>query len=174
MASGKEENARPADIINPTNDSALPTRVKADEALVAATGRKHIIVSGITIGTCATFPTLSLLNDGYKVYPVIDACGAWNVYEAQAAMERMSRAGAELETVFALGCELQADWKLPSANSMLGPFIQHLPEYAFIVQNFWNNANRHVVPDPSRWSNRSRACISHDSRFRRSDPRWWH
>ena len=26
------------------------------------------------------------------------------------------RAGAELVTTFALGCELQADWKLPSAK----------------------------------------------------------
>jgi len=89
-----------------------------------------------------------MLNDGYMVYPVVDASGAWNQYEAQAAMDRMSRAGAELETVFALGCELQADWKLPSANDMLGPFIQNLPEYGFVLQNFWNNANQHVVPDP--------------------------
>jgi hypothetical protein len=51
-------------------------------------------------------------------------------------------------TTFALACELQADWKLPSANDMLAPFIQNLPEYAFVVQNFWNNANQHVVPDP--------------------------
>lgn len=132
-------------IINAYED---PTFRKALEDLVAKTGRRHIIISGVTIGTCVTFPTLSMLNDGYMVYPVVDASGAWNQYEAQAAMDRMSRAGAELETVFALGCELQADWKLPSANDMLGPFIQNLPEYGFVLQNFWNNANQHVVPDP--------------------------
>lgn len=132
-------------IINAYED---PTFRKALEDLVARTGRRHIILSGVTIGTCVTFPTLSMLNDGYPVYPVVDASGAWSPYEAQAAMERMSRAGAEPETVFALGCELQADWKLPSANDMLGPFIQNLPEYGFVLQNFWNNANRHVVPDP--------------------------
>jgi hypothetical protein len=51
-------------------------------------------------------------------------------------------------SVFALGCELQADWKLPSGNALLGPFNDELPEYGFVIQNFWNNANQHVVPDP--------------------------
>ena len=134
-------------IINAYED---PTFRKALEDLVAGTGRKHIIIAGVTIGTCCAFPTLSMLNDGYKVFPVIDACGAWNRYEAEAAMSRMSRAGAELVTTFALACELQADWKLPTANEMLGPFNHNLPEYAFVVQNFWNNADSasRPVKDP--------------------------
>lgn len=125
-----------------------PTFRDAFENLVAKTGRRHIIISGVTIGTCCALPTMSMLQDGYKVFPVVDACGAWNRYEAEAAMSRMARAGAELVTTFALACELQADWKLPTANDMLAPFIQNLPEYGFVLQNFWNNANQHVVPDP--------------------------
>jgi nicotinamidase-related amidase len=132
-------------IINAYED---PTFRKALEDLVAATGRRHIIVAGVTIGTCCAFPTLSMLNDGYKVFPVVDACGAWNRYEAEAAMSRMSRAGAELVSTFALACELQADWKLPTADAMLAPFIHNLSEYGFVLQNFWNNANQHVVADP--------------------------
>jgi nicotinamidase-related amidase len=132
-------------IINAYED---PTFRKALEDLVAKTGRRHIIIAGVTIGTCCVFPTLSLLNDGYPVFPVVDACGAWNRYETEAAMSRMSKAGAELVTTFALACELQADWKLPSANDMLAPFNLELPEYGFVVQNFWNNANQHVVADP--------------------------
>lgn len=89
-----------------------------------------------------------MLQDGYTVFPVVDACGAWNRYEAEAAMSRMAAAGAQLTTTFALACELQADWKLPTANAMLAPFIHDLPEYGFVLQNFWNNANTHVVPDP--------------------------
>lgn len=125
-----------------------PTFRKALEDLVVKTGRRHIIISGVTIGTCCTFPTLSMLQDGYKVFPVVDACGAWNAYEAQAAISRMGNAGAELVSTFALSCELQADWKRPSSNDMLAPFIQNLSEYGFVLQNFWNNANQHVVPDP--------------------------
>ena len=125
-----------------------PTFRAALEELVKKTGRRHIIIAGVTIGTCCALPTLSMLNDGYKVFPVVDACGAWNRYEADAAMSRMANAGAELMTTFALACELQADWKRPSANAMLEPFTQNLSEYGFVLQNFWNNANGHVVPDP--------------------------
>ncbi len=125
-----------------------PTFRKAFEDVIVKTGRRHVIISGVTIGTCCAMPTLSMLQDGYKVFPVVDACGAWNHYEAEAAMSRMASAGAELVTTFALACELQADWKLPSANDMLAPFIQNLPEYGFAVQNFWNNVNQKLVPDP--------------------------
>ena len=125
-----------------------PTFRAAFEAIVEETGRRHVIIAGVTIGTCCLLPTLSLRNDGYPVFPVVDACGAWNRYEADAAMSRMANAGAELCSTFALACELQADWKLPSANAMFEPFLKQLPEYGFLIQNFWNNANGHVVPDP--------------------------
>ncbi|WP_252120309.1 isochorismatase family protein [Symbiopectobacterium purcellii] len=132
-------------IINAYED---PSFRKALEDLVKKTGRTHIIISGVTLGTCVAFPTLAMLNDGYQVYPVVDASGAWSKYEADAAMQRMTAAGAQLETVYALGAELQADWKKPSADAMLKPFIDGLPEYGWILQNYWNNANKHTVPDP--------------------------
>lgn len=125
-----------------------PTFRNAFEDLVQRTQRRHVVIAGVTIGTCCALPTLSMLHDGYRVFPVVDACGAWNRYEAEAAMSRMARAGAELVTTFALACELQADWKSPTANDMLAPFIHNLSEYGFVLQNFWNNANQHVVPDP--------------------------
>lgn len=132
-------------IINAYED---PSFRKAFESLVERTGRRHVILSGVTIGTCCAFPTLSMLQDGYPVFPVIDACGGWNRYETEAAMLRMANAGAQPVTTFALACELQADWKLPSVNDMLAPFVHNLSEYGFVLQNFWNNANQHAVPDP--------------------------
>lgn len=132
-------------IINCYEDPSFRTAL---EELVERTGRRHIVIAGVTIGTCCALPTLSMLNDGYQVYPVVDACGAWNRYEADAAMARMAVAGAELVTTFALACELQADWKLASANAMLEPFNQNLSEYGFVLQNFWNNVGGHTVPDP--------------------------
>ncbi|MES2401155.1 MAG: isochorismatase family protein [Pseudomonadota bacterium] len=134
-------------IINAYED---PTFRKALEDLVAKTGRKHIIISGVTLGTCVALPTLAMINDGYVMHPVVDASGAWSKYEADAAMQRMTAAGAQLNSVFALGAELQADWKLPSANDMLPPFINGLPEYGWIVQQFWNNSDsaKRPVKDP--------------------------
>lgn len=132
-------------IINAYED---PEFRAAFDKLVEETGRRHVIVAGVTIGTCATFPTLSLRNDGYQVFPVIDACGAWDRYEVDAALARMVQAGAEPTTTFALACELQEDWKNKYSNAMLEPFYQNLSEYGWVTQNFWNNVGGHVVPDP--------------------------
>ena len=125
-----------------------PSFRNALETLVKQTGRRHIIISAVTIGTCCAFPTLSMLQDGYKVYPVIDACGAWSRYETDAAVLRMANAGAEPVTVFPLACELQADWKNPTANDMFTPFIENLPEYSFVIQLFNSAANGTGVKDP--------------------------
>lgn len=125
-----------------------PTFRAALEAIVESTGRRHIIIAAVTIGTCCLMPTLSMLNDGYAVYPVIDACGGWNKYEIDAASSRMAMAGAELCTTFSLACELQADWKLPTAQAMFAPFVESLPEYGYLVTNFWNKVAGQGVPDP--------------------------
>lgn len=132
-------------IINAYED---PSFRKALLDLIKETGRDHIIVSGVTIGTCCTFPTLSLLNDGYRVFPVIDACGAWNELKYQAAISRMSVAGAELVSTFSLAAELQEDWKKPTADAMLEPFEKNLSEYGFVIENYWNNAKHPTVDDP--------------------------
>lgn len=132
-------------IINAYED---PTFRAAFDRLVEETGRTHVIVAGITIGTCTQFPTLSLRNDGYEVFPVIDAAGGWNRYEVDAAVARMTQAGAQPVTTFALACELQEDWKKPTADAMFEPFLQNLPEYGLVIQNYWDNAGRKAVPDP--------------------------
>lgn len=132
-------------IINAYED---PTFRQSLLKIVKDTGRDHIIISGVTIGTCCTFPTLSLINDGFKVFPVIDSCGAWNQLEYDASISRMTNAGAELVTTFSLACELQEDWKKPSANSMFAPFVDYLSEYGYVIGNYWNNANQHTVKDP--------------------------
>lgn len=133
-------------IINAYED---PTFRAALDDLLTRTGRTHIILAGVTLGTCTLFPTLSLRNDGYDVFPVIDAAGAWNRYEADAAIARMVQAGAQPVSTFALACELQEDWKKPWSDAMLEPFNQNLSEYGYVLQNFWNNyGGEKRVPDP--------------------------
>jgi hypothetical protein len=76
-------------------------------------------------------------------------CRAHRRLESVAADQDADRNGGVVHDLpFALACELQADWKLSTANDMLAPFIHNLSEYGFVLQNFWNNANQHTVPDP--------------------------
>ncbi len=132
-------------IINAYED---PTFRAALQQILDDTGRTHIIIAGVTIGTCTLFPTLSLRNDGYEVFPVIDAAGAWNAYEADAALARMVQAGAQPVSTFALACELVEDWKKPYSQAMLAPFQENLPEYGYVIGNFWSNYGEKSVPDP--------------------------
>lgn len=116
---------------------------------VEDTGRKHVLIAGVTLGTCTAFPTLSMLQDGYKVFPVVDAAGAWSKYEADAAIDRMTAAGAEPVTVFPLLAELQYDWRRDTNTAAGEIFRQHLPEYGLVMDNFWTTVDPQKRPaDP--------------------------
>ena len=43
---------------------------------VKATDKKNIIIAGLWTEVCVTWPTLNMINEGYNIYIVEDACGA--------------------------------------------------------------------------------------------------
>jgi nicotinamidase-related amidase len=77
---------------------------------VKATGRKKLIMAALWTEACLIFPALDALKEGYEVYPVVDALGGTSVESHRAALDRASRAGAQLTTWNSVGCELQRDW----------------------------------------------------------------
>lgn len=99
-------------------------------AAVEATGKKKMIVSGITTDVCVAFVTLSLLEAGYEVYVVVDASGTTNAQVQQASLMRMAAAGAEMGNWFALACELLSDWRNEEGAGAAELFRQHMPGYA--------------------------------------------
>ena len=48
-------------------------------AAVEATGRKKLIMAGVTTDVCLYFPVISALNAGYDVWAVYDASGCWDM-----------------------------------------------------------------------------------------------
>lgn len=99
-------------------------------AAVEATGRKKVVVSGITTDVCVAFVTLSMLEAGYEVYVVVDASGTTNPLVQQAALMRMAAAGAEMGNWFAFACEMLNDWRNPEGAGSAGLFKEHMPGYA--------------------------------------------
>ncbi len=84
-----------------------------DEAFlraVKATARKKLIIGALWTEACLLFPTLDALNEGYEVYPVIDASGGTSKEAHRAALDRMVQAGAKPTTWNSVHCELQRDW----------------------------------------------------------------
>lgn len=102
---------------------------------IRKTGRKKIIMSGITTDVCVAFAALSALDAGYEVYVVTDASGSMNAAVQQAAMDRMVAAGAISGTWFGIACELLWDWRNAGGPESAQLFVEHMPSYAEIFNS---------------------------------------
>jgi nicotinamidase-related amidase len=102
-------------------------------AAIERTGRKKIVISGITTDVCVAFATLSAIDAGYEVYVVVDASGTMNEQVQNAAITRMAAAGAEITNWFAVSCELLSDWRNPEGAGSAQLFIEHLPRYGEVA-----------------------------------------
>ncbi len=102
---------------------------------VKATGRRQLVVAGVVTEVCVAFPALSALAEGYDVFVVTDASGTFNDITRQSAWDRMSAAGAQLMTWFAVACELHRDWRIDIQG--LGTlFSNHIPDYRNLISSY--------------------------------------
>src|SRR2546430_3166559 len=60
---------------------------------VKATGRKNLIVTGISTDVCLAFPAIAALADGFQSYAVIDASGGFTQTQVDMGILRMQQAG---------------------------------------------------------------------------------
>jgi len=60
---------------------------------VKATGRKNLIVTGISTDVCLAFPAIAALADGFQSYAVIDASGGFSQTQVDTGSMRMQQAG---------------------------------------------------------------------------------
>ena len=86
---------------------------------VKATGRKKLFVAGVSTGVCVTFPVLQMLEEGYEVQVVADACADGTKEEHDRALQRMDRAGAVITTVSQVVSELAIDWTSPNGQKLV-------------------------------------------------------
>jgi len=89
-------------------------------AAVERTGRRKLILAGLWTEVCVAFPALDALKAGYEVYVVVDAIGGVSPVAHEAALQRMTQAGAIPITVLGLACELQRDWGRAGADRLRG------------------------------------------------------
>src|SRR5439155_21751959 len=62
---------------------------------IEKTGRKKLIMTGISTDVCLTFPAITAVGKGYDVYAVIDASGAFTVKQGELGVFRMMQAGVK-------------------------------------------------------------------------------
>lgn len=75
------------------------------------------------------------MEEGFEVFVVTDCSGTFNEAVRETAWLRMQSAGAQLLNWFAVGCELQRDWRndVQGFSKILG---NHLPVYANLIQSY--------------------------------------
>lgn len=106
------------------------------KAAVEATGRKKLIMAGVTIDVCLYFPVISALAEGYEVYAVYDASGCWDMMSQLTSCMRLQQAGAIVCNWTVIAAMLQWDWRRPTAGGTLKHvFGSHLPFYEWLSNN---------------------------------------
>jgi len=105
-------------------------------AAVETTGRKKLIIAGVSTEVCLAFVAMSAVKAGYDAYAVIDASGTWSKLVQEVAIARMAQAGVVPVTWVAVAAELQADWRNPVSKKMEGVMGAHLPFHANVVATF--------------------------------------
>lgn len=111
---------------------------------IIETGKKNIIVSGLWTEVCVCWPTLSMLDEGYNVFVVEDACGGVDKTIHKAAMKRMVQAGAVPVTAMQMILEFQRDWaNKDTYDGMMTILREHAGAYGVGIEYVYTWANKH-------------------------------
>src|ERR1700722_7980399 len=87
---------------------------------VKATGRKNLIVTGISTDVCLAFPAMAALADGFQSYAVIDASGGFSQTQVDMGILRMQHAGVVPVGYSNVAIEVLADNAAPEAEAVYG------------------------------------------------------
>jgi nicotinamidase-related amidase len=87
-------------------------------AAVKATGRKNLIVTGISTDVCLALPAMATLADGFQSYAVIDASGGFSQTQVDMGIVRMQQAGVIPVGYSNVAIEILADNAAPEAEAV--------------------------------------------------------
>ncbi|ALS62923.1 isochorismatase family protein [Pandoraea norimbergensis] len=97
-------------------------------AAIEKTGRKQVLIAGVSLEVCATFPALSLKAAGYDPRVVLDASGTFTDAKRTVGLQRLAGAGIPVTDYATAGVEMlhgnddpkaaqvYADLDMPFAN----------------------------------------------------------
>ncbi|WP_422506041.1 isochorismatase family protein [Stenotrophomonas sp. GZD-301] len=87
---------------------------------VIATGRKNLIMAGVTTDVCLIFPSIDAALEGFAVQAVMDASGSPSDLSEELSRQRMHDAGVVLTTTNTLMAEIAQDWSTPNGQQLIG------------------------------------------------------
>ena len=87
---------------------------------VVATGRKNLIMAGVTTDVCLIFPAIDAATEGFSVQAVMDASGSPSDLSEEFSRQRMHDAGVVLTATNTLMAEIAQDWSTPTGQQLIG------------------------------------------------------
>jgi nicotinamidase-related amidase len=85
---------------------------------VKATGRKKLIIAGVSIEVCVAFPAIHATGVGYDAYAVIDASGTFSETKRVTGLLRMVQAGVIVTDYATIAVEMLKDNASPKAGDL--------------------------------------------------------
>ena len=86
---------------------------------VLATGRKNLIMAGVTTDVCLIFPAIDAAKEGFGVQAVMDASGSPSDLSEAFSRQRMHDAGVVLTATNTLMAEIAQDWSTPTGQQLI-------------------------------------------------------
>lgn len=99
-------------VVNAWTDAAF-------KAAVEATGRKNLIMAGVTTDVCLVFPAIDAVGEGYAVQAVMDASGSPYELSEDMSRRRMQDAGVVLTATNTIIAELAQNWSTPEGQRLI-------------------------------------------------------
>lgn len=107
-----ERRVRRAGIVNAWTDTNFRTAVEA-------TGRRNLLMAGVTTDVCLVFPSISAVAEGYHVQAIMDASGSPFELSEEMSRQRMRDGGVVLTATNTALAELAQDWSTPQGSQLI-------------------------------------------------------
>lgn len=113
------DRVKRAGIVNAWNDTNFKSAVEA-------TGRKYLIMAGVTTDVCLVFPSIHAVEDGYQVQAVMDASGSPFDLSEEMSRRRMENGGVVLTATNTMIAELAQDWSTEAGSQLIQLLFQEV------------------------------------------------
>jgi nicotinamidase-related amidase len=104
-------------------------------AAIRKTGRKQILIAGVSLEVCAAFPALSAKAAGYDARVVLDASGTFSDAKRTAGLQRLLGAGVPVTDYASAAVEWLRNNADPKAQEVYGDIDMPFATLVFQLKN---------------------------------------
>jgi nicotinamidase-related amidase len=105
-------------------------------AAVEATGKRTLIIAGTITSVCMAFPAISAVEEGYKVFALVDASGTYSKMAQEITLARVVQAGVAPIDTGAVAVELQGTWNRKDAQEWAEVYAEIFPPYRLLIESY--------------------------------------